>query len=222
MSTACEFDHLVVGAHTLEQGAAFIEDLLGVKPQAGGRHLAMGTHNMLLRLGARAFLEVIAIDPAGEAPQRPRWFGLDDERTQQQLREQPRLLTWVVRTQDIGSTVKNCPVAPGTVHSMSRGAYTWRITIPDDGALICAGLMPTIIQWDGDAHPADKLEERGRELMKLEGRFSSRAGSIAPALAALGLGQTIALARADHAQLSATILGPARSSHHHILNWRNA
>ena len=34
---ACEFDHLIIGAHTLEQGAAFIEALLGVnrKPAAG-------------------------------------------------------------------------------------------------------------------------------------------------------------------------------------------
>ena len=81
MSAACEFDHLIIGAHTLEQGAAYIEELLGVKPQAGGRHAAMGTHNMLLRLGARAYLEIIAIDPAGETPQRPRWFGLDDPNT---------------------------------------------------------------------------------------------------------------------------------------------
>jgi hypothetical protein len=75
---ACEFDHLIIGAHTLEQGAAFIEALLGVQPQAGGRHVAMGTHNRVLKLGARAYLEVIAIDPAAAAPSRPRWFGLDD------------------------------------------------------------------------------------------------------------------------------------------------
>ncbi len=39
MSAACEFDHLIIGAHTFEQGAAFIEELLGFKPQAGGRAL---------------------------------------------------------------------------------------------------------------------------------------------------------------------------------------
>ncbi|MCX7136475.1 MAG: hypothetical protein NTW47_07475 [Proteobacteria bacterium] len=39
MSVACEFDHLIVGAHTLEEGAAFIEEPIGVKPQAGGRAL---------------------------------------------------------------------------------------------------------------------------------------------------------------------------------------
>ena len=39
MSVACEFDHLIVGAHTLEEGAAFIEEPIGVKPLAGGRAL---------------------------------------------------------------------------------------------------------------------------------------------------------------------------------------
>ena len=35
----------------------------GVAPQPGGKHVAMGTHNALLRLGERVYLEIIAIDP---------------------------------------------------------------------------------------------------------------------------------------------------------------
>jgi hypothetical protein len=207
MSAACELDHLIVGAHTLEQGAAFIEDWLGVKPQPGGRHLAMGTHNMVLKLGARAYLEVIATDPAGETPARPRWFGLGDERTRQRLREKPRLLTWAARTQDIDSAVKKCPVALGTVHSMTRGAYQWRITIPDDGALICDGLVPALIQWDCATHPADKLEDRGCALVNLEGTHPAPANAAA-ALAALGLVRTFKLTQADNTHLAATIRGP--------------
>jgi hypothetical protein len=206
-SIACELDHLIVGAHTLEQGAAFIEELLGVRMQAGGRHIAMGTHNMLLRLGARAYLEVMAIDPAGEAPPRPRWFGLDDERTRQRLRDGPRLLTWAARTTNIEDAVKSCAVSPGAIHPMTRGDYSWRITIPDDGALVCDGLMPTLIQWDCAVHPADKLEDRGCELVKLEG-YHPAPGSVSPALAALDLGKAISLAHADNAQLIATIRGP--------------
>ena len=207
MIAPCEFDHLIVGAHTLEQGAAFIEDLLGVKPQTGGRHLAMGTHNRVLKLGARAYLEVIAIDPAGDTPPRPRWFGLDEEKIRAQLRKGPRLLTWAARTQDIDSAVKNCLVALGPVQPMARGAYQWRITIPDDGRLICDGLIPTLIQWDGAAHPADNLDDRGCELMNLQGTHPAP-GSVTPALAALGLGQSIAIVQADHAQLIAAIRSP--------------
>lgn len=201
MTAACELDHLVLGAHTLEQGAAFVEKLLGVQPQPGGAHVAMGTHNLLLRLGARAYLEIVAIDPAATAPGRPRWFGLDTERTQRQLREEPRLLTWVVRTRDIEGTAHNCPVPLGPIHRMTRGAFSWRITIPDDGALISDGLVPTVIQWDDDAHPAARLEERGVELIGLEGRHPSPA-RVAPVLKALGVEAVLNLQEAAPAGAS--------------------
>ena len=73
-----ELDHLVVAAANLAAGIAFVAELTGVTPQPGGKHVAMGTHNALMRLGERAYLEVIAIDPDGATPPRPRWFDLDD------------------------------------------------------------------------------------------------------------------------------------------------
>ena len=207
MTTTCEFDHLVLGAHTLGQGADFVENLLGARPQPGGKHVAMGTHNMLLKLGAKSYLEVIAIDLDGARPPRPRWFGLDSSVTRSALREQPRLLTWVARTNDVEAVVRGCPLALGAIHYMRRGTFSWRLTIPDDGALIDDGLIPGVIQWDGNAHPADKLEDRGCDLVKLEGLHASPA-SIAPALAALGLDRAISLAAAGRSQLIATLRGP--------------
>ena len=60
-------DHLVMGAASLQQAAAWCERELGVTPLAGGRHALMGTHNCLLALASpeapRAYLEFIAIDP---------------------------------------------------------------------------------------------------------------------------------------------------------------
>lgn len=56
-------DHLVVAATTLADGIEYVADITGVAPQPGGRHVAMGTHNALLRLGERFYLEIIAIDP---------------------------------------------------------------------------------------------------------------------------------------------------------------
>ena len=75
-----EADHLVVGALTLDAGCDWVEERLGVRPQPGGQHVKMGTHNALLSLGPRLYLEVIAIDPAGSAPARARWFDLDEPR----------------------------------------------------------------------------------------------------------------------------------------------
>jgi len=146
----------------------------------------MGTHNALLRLGERVYLEIIAIDPQAAKPSRPRWFGLDDIALQSELTERPRLIHWVACTADIERACAQCPVQLGAVQPMARGDYRWRITIPADGALPARGLVPTLIQWDVPTHPADRLP----------GRMSCSKGSPRPirtrtdpaALKALGLG----------------------------------
>src|SRR5690606_8176826 len=97
---------------------------LGVSLQAGGQHPRMGTHNKLLRLGDDVYLEVIAADPAAPAPQRPRWFELD----QMTPGSRPRLGTWVIRTDDIVAARAACSWDTGPIESMTRGALAWRIT----------------------------------------------------------------------------------------------
>ena len=67
----------------------------------GGVHIKMGTHNHLMQIGQGIFLEVIAVNPEIEPPNRPRWFGLDDAFIRQQIEIQSALLTWVVNTGNI-------------------------------------------------------------------------------------------------------------------------
>ena len=69
----CELDHLVIGAATLAEGVAWLEDRLGVTVPAGGKHPLMGTHNRLMQLGHGTFLEIIAIDPDAASPGRRRF-----------------------------------------------------------------------------------------------------------------------------------------------------
>src|SRR6185503_14763543 len=90
-------DHLVVAASSLEAGARYVCAILGIEPEAGGKHERMGTHNRLLKLGEALYLEVIAIDPEGAPPTHARWFELDHFTPE----SEPRLVTWVARTRDI-------------------------------------------------------------------------------------------------------------------------
>jgi hypothetical protein len=174
-----EFDHLVVAARTLDEGARWIEGRLGVAPAAGGKHALMGTHNRLLSLGARRFLEVIAIDPEAAQPSRPRWFGLDTPGMHARLETGPALIHWVMRTDDIGKALREYPEAV-EILALQRGDYRWRIGVPRDGRLPCDGACPTLIQWEGDLHPADRLPESGCMLLDLgresEAQFSTPAG----------------------------------------------
>ena len=159
-----EFDHLVVACADLDQGTAWVRSALGVDVAAGGRHAAMGTHNRLLRLGPRAYLEIIAIDPDAPPPGRPRWFSLDHPSTRERVAHAPFVATWVVRSVDIAAAVSRVPVL-GDVLSLSRGAYRWQIAVPADGGLPFDGVLPAVIQWDGDAHPADALPDVGCALL---------------------------------------------------------
>jgi hypothetical protein len=162
-----EVDHLVVAARTLDEGSRWIEARLGVAPVAGGKHALMGTHNRLLKLGPRVYLEVIAIDPDAPPPGRARWFCLDSGEMTERLQQGPALIHWVVRTDSIDDAARRSPDAI-EVLATSRGPYRWRIGVPADGHLPGQGKSPTFIQWEGDAHPAQALPESGCALISLE------------------------------------------------------
>lgn len=201
------FDHLIVAASTLDQGIEWVRGLTGATAHPGGKHVAMGTHNALLKLGDRAFLEILAIDPDGIKPSRPRWFGLDERTLQSELSEQPRLIHWVARSDDIDRAIAACPVKLGTVHPMARGDYRWRITIPDDGALPARGLVPTLIQWDVPFHPADKLPVSNVSLAQL-GATCTEPAPIRAALTPLGLGETLRVTFDRETRLAAMLRTP--------------
>ena len=146
----CTIDHLTVTAPTLESGAAFVTQALGVAPGPGGEHPRMGTHNLLLKLGESTFLEVIATNPAAPHPGRPRWFALDDA----EATREPRLAAWVARTDDLRTCPPGLLERIGAVETMTRGAREWLITIPAYGALPFAGALPMLIEWQSPRIPA--------------------------------------------------------------------
>jgi hypothetical protein len=202
--SAATIDHIVIAAATLAQGCDYVESGLGARPQAGGRHLAMGTHNALLKLGSRLFLEVIAVDPQGEPPSRPRWFDLDEPRMRATLAEGPRLVHFVARTNDLDALVGRSTLDMGDILPMSRGQWHWRITVPADGHLPARGLVPTLIQWSDERHPADALSDHGLSLVALAGEHPDPA-PVRAALARFGLGDDVKVTYGQSPRLAAMI-----------------
>lgn len=177
-----ELDHLVVAARTLEEGAAWVEERLGASPVLGGKHPTMGTHNRLLLIGPGTFLEVIAVDPEAAALARARWFDLDSPAMRERLGEGPALIHWVERTVDLDAALRDY-AEPVEILSLARGPYRWRIGVPRDGRRPGGGALATLIQWEGELHPADALPESGCRLEcfahengVLEARFTTPSG----------------------------------------------
>lgn len=182
----CVLDHLVIGARSLEEGRSFIADLLGVSPVAGGTHPNMGTHNVLLSLGGSVYLEVIAVDPEAEPPDRPRWFSLDNPKVRQALERGPQLLTWVARTPDIAELKRLSPYATCDVREMSRGDLRWLFAFTEDGECPGSGLLPHVIEWRGAAHPTDMLPSSNCRFSALKAGLDD-ADNAAATLVAMGL-----------------------------------
>jgi Glyoxalase-like domain len=189
---AVELDHLVVAAHTLDQGVAVIQHCLGVPMAGGGTHAAMGTHNRVLRLGRGRYLEVIAIDPAGRPPAFPRWFNLDDPALQARLKIRPRLIAWVVRSDAADTLAEEMYGQTTCVRPMQRDLLRWRFAFTNDGSLPGDGLIPHMIQWTGDRHPAESMEDSGCLLVGLDGAHAVPA-SVQRTITSMGLDKAIAI-----------------------------
>ena len=144
-------DHLVYATPDLEATCRDFESRLGVRASAGGQHPGRGTHNALISIGPRAYLEIIGPDPL-QPEIRPVWFGID------QLTA-PKLITWAVRVDELETFVKEIspPAKVAAVRSGSRKTpegttLSWQLTEPQ--LVQGVGLVPFLIEWNSSRHPA--------------------------------------------------------------------
>jgi hypothetical protein len=163
-----KLDHIVIAADNLAQGTAYVREWLGVDIPYGGVHEKMGTHNHIMQLGDDIFLEVIAINPDIDAPERPRWFGLDDPFVRRQIAEQPVLLSWVVNTNNIEKFLGGASFSFGKAELLSRNNLSWHFALPDDGRILAGGMLPYAIEWHTDVHPATNMTDCGCRFQGLE------------------------------------------------------
>jgi hypothetical protein len=147
-------DHLLLGAADLPSGIAFIERLTGVPAAPGGSHPGAGTCNALLALGGRAYLEIIAPDPAQQE------FGFPID-----LRAlaAPRLVTFALAVPDLAG-VEALARAGGRLAVLRDGARVtadgrllrWK-TLRLDAGFAADGVdpFPFFIAWDSSSlHPS--------------------------------------------------------------------
>ncbi len=164
-----KLDHLAIIAPSLEAGAAYVRETLGVDMPTGGKHPQMGTHNLLLRLGADVFLEVIAVNPEAERPKRRRWFGLDDPEAVQAAWDEGRpLRAWVARTSDFASVLARHSDLLGRQEKVSRGDREWLFAVADDGSLPCGGIAPSVMDWGARGTPAPSMPDFGLRLKSFQ------------------------------------------------------
>lgn len=162
MTDSLSLDHLVYGVPDLAKAIDEFGEKLGIFPALGGRHEGLGTHNAILPLTGRTYLELIASDPAAPGPKQPRPFGLD-------TLERPTLVTWAVRSRDIERDVERARERnydPGIVFPMTRTepdgrAIHWKLALPAQP--FGDGLVPFVIEWGDTRHPSDVVAHTTRD-----------------------------------------------------------
>jgi hypothetical protein len=194
-------DHLVYAVPSLPAAIADVAERLGVRAQAGGKHVGLGTHNALLALGSRTYLEIIAPDPEQPEPSLPSPFGVDGV-------NHGRLAGWALACDDIDAAVARARrhgYDPGEVIDGRRArpdgaALRWRMT----RSQTAGSLAPFLISWGDTEHPAASAP-RG---LTLEAFYIEHPdpGSLAPLLTTIGADVEVKPAAA--AALIARLSGP--------------
>jgi hypothetical protein len=156
-----ELDHIAVAGATLATATDYVARTLGVVPQLGGQHAVFHTHNTLLGLDDGLYLEAIATNPDAPLPDRARWFGLD------RFEGPARLTNWVCRCDNLDATLALLPDGFGEPVDLQRGDLHWRMAVPRSGALLFDNCAPALMAWQGDAHPAQRLDASNCRLTEL-------------------------------------------------------
>jgi hypothetical protein len=115
-------DHVILGAADLDRAVEAFERLTGVRPVYGGKH-PTGTHNALVSLGDRTYLEIIAVQPGAtsKTPFLPDLSGFD----------KPTPIGWAVSADD-GEVLRSSLTAAGFQLS---GSNTGSRTTPSGATL---------------------------------------------------------------------------------------
>jgi len=152
-----DLDHIIWACNDLETGSRRFEAMTGVQPHYGGVHASGVTHNALVALGGRCYLEILA--PVGPpAPNDDAWTRLA------RAAQEPRLLTYCLRSKrplsELASIAQTNAWPKATVANNGRTTpegirLRWQWLAPTAEAYGLA--FPFFIDWLDSAHPARSL-----------------------------------------------------------------
>ena len=194
-------DHIIYAHPDLEAAVESVAERFGVVAVGGGKHPGRGTHNRLLALGSRTYLEIIAPDPDQPEPDEPRPYGVAGIVS-------GCLVGWALAVEDIDAAVakaRSFGFDPGAVLDGQRvdtegSLLRWRVT----ANALTAGVIPFLICWGSTAHPAATAVP-GLALRSFHLEHPDPA-SVAQILAALGA--DVVVRTAPKSALVARIGGP--------------
>ena len=168
MQQLLKLDHLTVIAPTLVEGVSHVRNCLDLDVPFGTRHDYMGTHNHRLQLGNAVYLEIVAVDPAGIRPGRPRWFGLDNQEiVRSDWEEGRRLRGWVASTVDMASVIAIRRGVFGEKVALPPAKPAFNFSIPADGSLPLGGAAPSLIDHRDDPTKMAEIPDLGARLQSL-------------------------------------------------------
>jgi hypothetical protein len=150
-------DHIIWACADLERGSRRFEALTGVRPRYGGVHASGLTHNALVGLGNRCYLEILApVGPAG--PGDDHWCRLA------RGAQEPQVLTYCLRSprplSELASTFeafgwKNAVVASNGRTTQEGVRLRWQWLGPTVERFGLA--FPFFIDWLDSPHPAESF-----------------------------------------------------------------
>ena len=160
-----KLDHVTVIAPSLAEGVLHVRNCLDLDVPFGQRHAYMGTYNHLLQLGDTVYLEIVALDPEADAPDRPRWFGLDDQnKVRCDWDEGRRLRGWVARTDTIDAIIAGRGDIFGEKVPLPTVNASFDFAIPNDGSLPLDGAAPSLIDRRGKPRAMATIVDLGARL----------------------------------------------------------
>ena len=169
-----KLDHIVFGSLSLEEGTKFVENKLQAKLSDIGYHKDMGTHNRVIRISEKVYLEVIAIDPKISNLNNRKWFNLDNSKLQFKLKKSPQIIGYVIENKETNITKYYEPF-----FESSRDIYKWQFAMPTlnndilDSEIVETGMIPSLISWKSEK-PIYQMKKNQFELINVEITLSER------------------------------------------------